>query len=123
METIDTLSNHVYTFGVFKNMSTEQNGPQNEPKKPVDNGLSLAQAFGLAWQFGYTMAIPLVILALGGRLLDKYLNTSPLFILIGIFLSIIISSILVGMKAVKIIQGISEKDDKDHKDKDHKLKN
>lgn len=98
-------------------MSTEQNGPQNEPKKPVDNGLSLAQAFSLAWQFGYTMAIPLVILALGGRLLDKYLNTSPLFILIGIFVSIVVSSILVGMKAVKIIQEMSGKDDKDHKPK------
>ncbi|MDD5437896.1 MAG: AtpZ/AtpI family protein [Patescibacteria group bacterium] len=94
-------------------MSTEQNGPQNEPKKPVDNGLSLAQAFNLAWQFGYTMAIPLVVLAIGGRLLDKYLNTSPLFILIGIFVSIIISSILVGMKAVKIIQGLSDKNEPD----------
>jgi hypothetical protein len=36
-----------------------------------------------------------------------------LFILIGIFVSIIISSILVGMKAVKIIQGLSDKNEPD----------
>ncbi len=100
-------------------MSTEQNGLENKPKKPVDNGLSLAQAFSLAWQFGYTMAIPLVVLALGGRLLDKYLNTSPLFILIGIVISIIISSILIGIKAVKIISEVTGKSD----DKDHQPKN
>ncbi|MFA6099698.1 MAG: AtpZ/AtpI family protein [Patescibacteria group bacterium] len=94
-------------------MSTEQSELKSEPKKPVDNGLSLAQAFGLAWQFGYTMAIPLVVFAIGGRLLDKYFNTSPLFLLIGIIVSIAISSIMIGTKAVKIISDISGKDDKD----------
>lgn len=90
-------------------MLTEQSELGNEPKKPVDNGLSLAQAFGLAWQFGYTMAIPLVLFALGGRLLDKHFNTSPLFLLIGIIISIAVSSILIGMKAVKIISTYERK--------------
>ena len=85
-------------------MLTEQNQPQPESKKPVDNGLSMWQALGFAWEMGYNMAIPLIFLALGGRLLDRYLETSPLFLLIGIMLSIIASSILVGMKAVEIIK-------------------
>lgn len=93
-------------------MTTEQGELKNELKKPVDNGLSLSEAFGLAWQFGYTMAIPLVVFALGGRLLDKHFNTSPLFLLIGIIVSIAISSILIGTKAVKIISGYSAQDDK-----------
>ncbi|MDD5725849.1 MAG: AtpZ/AtpI family protein [Patescibacteria group bacterium] len=76
----------------------------------MDNGLSLRQAFGLAWEMGYTMAIPLVVLALTGRLLDKYYQTSPLFLLIGIILSIIISSILVGKKAISIISKVTDDD-------------
>lgn len=51
----------------------------------------LMSAFGLAWELGYTIAIPLVILAGGGRLLDRYFNTSPLFLLIGVATSIIIT--------------------------------
>lgn len=78
-----------------------------ELKKPVDNnGLSLKQAFGLAWEMGYLMAIPLVLLALGGRLLDRFLGTSPIFLLIGIVLSIIMSSVLLARKAMEIINQI-----------------
>ena len=86
------------------------------PKKPVDNGLSLGQAFGLAWEMGYTMAIPLVVLALAGRLLDKHYQTSPTFLLIGIAISIIVSSILVGKKAISIISKVTDKPDPSAKD-------
>ncbi|MFZ6015102.1 MAG: AtpZ/AtpI family protein [Patescibacteria group bacterium] len=81
----------------------------SQKDKPVDNGLTVWQAFGFAWEMGYTMAIPLVLLALGGRMLDRYLESSPVFLLIGILLSIIASSILVGMKATKIINKVSQK--------------
>jgi len=67
-------------------------------------GLSLMQALNFAWQMGYTMAVPLILLALAGRLLDKQYQTSPLFLLTGIILSIIISSILVAQKATSIIR-------------------
>jgi F0F1-type ATP synthase assembly protein I len=90
-------------------MTDEPTQPKEGPKQPVDNGLSLRQAFGLAWEMGYTMAIPLVILALAGQLVDKHYQTSPLFLLIGIIISIIVSSILVGMKAVAIISRFSDK--------------
>lgn len=49
------------------------------------------RAFQLAWRMGYSIALPLVALALGGRIVDKRFNTSPLFLLIGIIFSIIIS--------------------------------
>jgi F0F1-type ATP synthase assembly protein I len=62
------------------------------------------QALSLAWDLGYTIALPLVIFALIGRLLDKWLNTSPWFLLGGIFVSIIISSLAVYFKAVKILK-------------------
>lgn len=61
-------------------------------------------ALGLAWQLGYTIAIPLVAFALGGRLFDKYLDTSPLLLLIGILVSIFVSSLLVYKKVAKILE-------------------
>lgn len=48
---------------------------------------------GLAWRMGYTIALPLVAFALGGRLLDKTFTTSPFFLLAGILVSIILSTI------------------------------
>lgn len=63
---------------------------------------SLIYALYLGLQLGLIIALPLVILALGGRLLDRHLNTSPLFLLLGIFLSLI-SSTLAIYRYVKII--------------------
>lgn len=53
----------------------------------------LVYALGLAWNLGYIIALPIVILGFSGAWLDKTLSTSPLFILLGIFLSLIFSSI------------------------------
>ncbi|MEI7777473.1 MAG: AtpZ/AtpI family protein [bacterium] len=49
----------------------------------------------LVFELGYTIAVPLVLFALGGRFLDKRLGTSPLFLLVGIFLSLMGSSYLI----------------------------
>jgi len=61
-------------------------------------------ALSLAFELGYIIAIPIVGFALGGRLLDRKLDTSPLFILLGIFISIILTSYLVYRKTAKIIE-------------------
>ncbi len=57
----------------------------------------------LAWELGYTIAIPLVVLALLGRMADKYFGTSPLLLLIGIFTSILLTSFLVYRKTKDIM--------------------
>ena len=54
--------------------------------------------FKLAWGLGYMIAVPLILLGLGGRFLDRYLQTFPLFFLAGILISIIVSSIFVYKK-------------------------
>lgn len=64
------------------------------------------QAVGLAFQFGYTIAVPLVALALVGRFLDKKLDSSPLLFLTGIVLSIITSSIVLLMKVKRVMEEI-----------------
>ena len=65
-----------------------------------DNGLS---ALGLAWELGYSIAVPLVVFALGGRFLDKKLGTSPFILLGGILISIIVSSYIVYKKTTEIM--------------------
>ena len=72
------------------------------------------QALSLAWQLGYSIAIPLVLFALGGRLLDKYLNTSPWLLLAGIFISLILSTILVYNKSIAIIAEAEQDNQKDN---------
>jgi len=66
------------------------------------------QAASLAWELGYTMALPLVFLALAGRFIDRRFDSSPLFLLIGIFLSIIISSIAIYRKAAAILKNTDQ---------------
>ncbi len=67
------------------------------------------QAVSLAFQLGYTITIPLVILALVGRFLDKRFNSSPLFLLIGIVLSMIISSVALFVKMKRITAKVNKK--------------
>ncbi len=61
------------------------------------------QALSLAWELGYTIAIPLVVLALAGRLADKVFFTSPWLLLGGVLFSIVISTWLVYKKTKVIV--------------------
>jgi len=78
------------------------------------------QALGLAWQLGYTIAVPLVLLALGGRLADKYFNTSPWLLLTGVLLSIGLSGWLIVLKTRRIL---SAGDGEPVKPQDHSSSN
>jgi F0F1-type ATP synthase assembly protein I len=69
----------------------------------------LFQAIGLAWDLGYTIAVPLVVLALVGRLADKYWGTSPWFLLLGVVVSIAISSWLIIIKTKSIVDAAQDK--------------
>jgi len=58
----------------------------------------------LAWELGYLITIPIVLLAFGGKLLDDRLGTSPWILLVGIIFSIIITSWLVYKKVNAVIK-------------------
>lgn len=60
-------------------------------------------ALSLAWELGYSIAVPLVALALAGRFLDKKLGTAPFLLLAGILVSIIVSSYIVYKKTTDIM--------------------
>lgn len=71
--------------------------PQDEKTNPT-RPQGFFYPLALAWELGYTIAIPLVVLALGGRMLDRYFETSPAFFLAGIIASLFITSFLVYRK-------------------------
>ncbi|MBI2552634.1 AtpZ/AtpI family protein [Candidatus Uhrbacteria bacterium] len=82
----------------------EHNSPQpslNLREGDRENGTW--SALSLAWELGYTIAVPLVVLALGGRWLDRRFETSPWLLLVGIGISLVVSSWLVYFKMMKII--------------------
>ena len=78
----------------------------DKPEKPSKEVWS---AFRMAGQLGYAIAIPIVILAFAGRLLDRQFGSSPLFLLAGVVLAIVVSSVWVVRKAKEIERDLTEK--------------
>lgn len=73
-------------------------------------------ALSLAWQLGYSIAIPIVVFALGGRLLDKKFGTSPWLLLSGVMLSLFLSTFLVYVKTIKILSGTGSENKENKKE-------
>ena len=73
---------------------------------PQEEKSGLWAALRLSWELGYAIAIPIVVLALGGRLLDKKFGTSPIFLLLGVAVSIIATTIWLTIKAKAMIAEI-----------------
>jgi F0F1-type ATP synthase assembly protein I len=65
-------------------------------------------ALGFAWELGYSIIIPLVLFALGGRYLDKKLGTSPWLLISGMVISIVFTSIIVYKKVITVISNINK---------------
>lgn len=57
-------------------------------------GQGFWQAVAIAWQMGYTIALPLIGFALLGRFLDKKLGTTPWLLIIGAVVAILTSTFL-----------------------------
>lgn len=66
-------------------------------------------ALGLAWQLGYIIALPIVILALGGRFLDVRSGTSPLFLLVGMSLAVVVTTVWMYRKSKTMLAEIESK--------------
>lgn len=77
-------------------------------KKEKEKSEKPWSAVSLAWELGYSIAVPLVGLALVGRFLDKKFESSPWFLLIGILISITISSYLIYKKTVAILDNLEK---------------
>ena len=83
-----------------------ENNLEKNSQEKTESGKELKNSFSimaLAWELGYLIAIPLVALTLGGRFLDKKLGTSPILLLVGVVLAILLSSYMVYKKTIDII--------------------
>lgn len=74
---------------------TVNSKPENKAKE--------FRAWSLAGQLGYTIAIPIVVFALLGRLADKAWGAAPWLMLLGIIISITMSSWLIYRKVREIM--------------------
>ncbi len=66
---------------------------KQEPQKEKKERSAMWLALDVAYQLGYLIALPIVVLGFGGAWMDKKFLTSPLFLLIGITLSFTITTI------------------------------
>ena len=64
----------------------------------------MKDAFFLAGEIGFTIAIPIVALLLGGRLLDRTFGTAPWFLLGGVLLSLPVVGLLIFRKVRAMTQ-------------------
>lgn len=65
------------------------------PESPRKKDYSPFEALGIVWDVGLVIAIPTVLFALGGRWLDQKYGSSPIFLVVGLFLSVAVSGIAV----------------------------
>lgn len=104
---LDLASWNAYTLGaLFFLYALVENSvaPQKKQQKSP-----LQQALAIGWELGYSIAIPIVLFALSGRFLDRHYGTSPLFLLIGVLISLVSTSLWLMRIAKRMLADI-EKD-------------
>lgn len=70
----------------------------DENKKPEP----LLNVWALAGEIGFILAVPLVILVFLGVKVDAYFSTTPLFIILGMLLSGVASTISIARKVKRL---------------------
>lgn len=73
------------------------------PKKVQEEERKTWSLVGFAWDLGYSIAIPLILFVVGGVFIDRELESSPMFLLTGVFFSIFLSSMTIYKKTKSII--------------------
>jgi F0F1-type ATP synthase assembly protein I len=64
---------------------------------------AMGMSLSLAGQLGYLIALPAFAFGFGGAYMDKAYGTSPMYMLLGLFIALILSSIAVYRKVKAII--------------------
>jgi F0F1-type ATP synthase assembly protein I len=74
-----------------------------QDKKELKELSTKGELIGFAYEVGSAIAIPLIIFALTGRAIDKAYNSTPLFLIIGLLLSLISTGYIIYKKVKKFI--------------------
>lgn len=89
-----------------KTQSHQANIPTNSNTQ--HNSQPQWSAYSLALNIGFMIIIPILIFGIGGVLLDKYLDTFPIFVLVGFFLAMASGLLIVYKKSKDIIESLSK---------------
>jgi F0F1-type ATP synthase assembly protein I len=82
-----------------------------EIDKPARNNINEdISVISLAWDLGWMIIIPIIILAIGGAFLDKKFATSPWILLAGIGFSLVITSVMIYGKVTKVLAELGGED-------------
>lgn len=80
-------------------MANDPSVPGREPKQ-----MGLFLSLRLAWNLGFIIAIPVGLFGFGGAYLDKYLGTSPIFVITGFAMAALLSGVGVYRKVKEILK-------------------
>ncbi|MDO8469332.1 MAG: AtpZ/AtpI family protein [Candidatus Peribacter sp.] len=78
---------------------TFQKSRTDDPK-----GMGLMLSLRLAWNLGFIIAVPVGLFGFGGAYLDKHFGTSPIFVITGFALAIVLSGVGVYRKVKEILE-------------------
>ncbi len=70
----------------------------------MNDNQKMFNAWTLAFELGWQIAIPLVVFALAGRFADRYFNTSPWLLVAGVVIAATSSTYLIYRKVAKILK-------------------
>lgn len=76
----------------------------NFSHRPKTKDMSLLMSLNLAFELGYIIALPAALFGFLGAFVDKRMETSPLFIILGFVLAFVISAFTVWQKVRAIIR-------------------
>jgi F0F1-type ATP synthase assembly protein I len=81
---------------------------ENQEKQTTDTikgkvPTTKAELVSFAFEVGSAIAVPLVVFALGGRVLDRNFDTGHLFLIAGLLLSLISTGIIIYKKVKNFI--------------------
>ncbi|TSC99850.1 MAG: hypothetical protein Greene101449_489 [Candidatus Peregrinibacteria bacterium Greene1014_49] len=78
--------------------------PSSAPGNTKIDSLRTPQLLGLVGEIGYLIAIPAAVLGFGGAYIDKTLETSPLFIIIGLAIALTSSMLAIWHRIKPLLQ-------------------
>lgn len=81
-----------------------QSAVANDAPRPGSKGMGLMLSLRLAWNLGFIIAVPVGLFGFGGAYMDKHFDTSPIFVITGFALAIVLSVVGVYRKVKEILE-------------------
>ena len=90
-------------FNILLQVETLEKTADKREDVKIKEAMTTAELVSFAFEIGYTISIPILLLVLGGRLLDKNLGTTPLFMITGLLISVFSTGYIIYKKTKKLM--------------------